>query len=153
MIRCSVELKVLICYYTGVYKCNATRFLLSTSYTIISNTPLFFYYRTLSSLIIIPAIIVDLEVCPIPIDTHVLGYSCRHFSNACSADSLLVPQRSPIILHVLFLMIFSTAISFRRSNARLSVRPSRGKYRELYGSSLSSTTRSLALASSICRCT
>lgn len=75
-----------------------------------------------------------------------LRQSSRAFSNPCGSISHL----SPIRPHVLLLTMLSTIRSFRISVANASVLASRGKYRALYGSSLSFTMRSLALVSSTC---
>jgi hypothetical protein len=73
-----------------------------------------------------------------------------HLSKASSAVSIPISHLSAITPQLLRRIIFSTALSFRINIARLSVLASRGKYLALYGSSRSSTTRSLALLSSTC---
>jgi len=94
--------------------------------------------------------------CTLPSYAEMFNYlrcAALHLSNACSADSWLIPQRSPSKFHVLIRIICSTARSLRMSMAKLSVLASRAKYRPEYGSRRSLTSLSRAFASSICRST
>lgn len=75
----------------------------------------------------------------------------RHLFRADSQPCPRSPHLSDTKPHVLARIIFSTLLSLRMRFAKASVRASLGKNRPLYGSSLSSTTRSFSLADSISR--
>lgn len=75
--------------------------------------------------------------------------SARHLFSASSQPRPVSSHLSPTRPHVLDLMILSTLLSFLMIFASISVLASLGKSLPLYGSSRSSTTRSLSLADSI----